>query len=75
MASTLIGALVTQYVEAVDMYREVLWSVEEHKQKNALRTDELQLLHTLHNLAQMLAMKHDGVAPTCRDDLLATQVR
>ena len=55
------------------MYREVLRSVELHKDK--FRTDELQLLHTLHNLYEVLALKPEGVAPTLRDDQLTTQVQ
>ncbi len=61
-----------QYGSAVDLYREVLRSVEIHKDK--FRTDELQLLHTLHNLAEVLALKPPGVAPTLRDDQLNNQV-
>ncbi|OWF36325.1 E3 ubiquitin-protein ligase SHPRH [Mizuhopecten yessoensis] len=60
-----------EYTEAVDMYREVLWSVEEHK--DYLRTDKLQLLHTLYNLNEILSLKPDGVAPTLRDSLLKQQ--
>ena len=55
------------------MYREVLRSVELHKDR--FRTDELQLLHTLHNLSEVLALKPEGVAPTLRDDQLTTQVQ
>ena len=55
------------------MYREVLRSVELHKDK--FRTDELQLLHTLHNLAEVLALKPEGVYPTLRDDQLTKQVQ
>ena len=55
------------------MYREVLRSVELHKDK--FRTDELQLLHTLHNLSEVLALKPEGVASTLRDDQLTTQVQ
>ncbi|XP_060077806.1 E3 ubiquitin-protein ligase SHPRH-like [Ylistrum balloti] len=60
-----------EYSEAVDMYREVLWSVEEHK--DYLRTDKLQLLHTLYNLHEILSLKPEGVAPTLRDGLLKQQ--
>ncbi len=50
----------------------MLRSVELHKDK--FRTDELQLLHTLHNLAEVLSLKPAGVAPTLRDDQLGNQV-
>ncbi|XP_033741490.1 E3 ubiquitin-protein ligase SHPRH-like [Pecten maximus] len=60
-----------EYKEAVDTYREVLWSVEEHK--DYLRTDKLQLLHTLYNLNEILSLKPEGVAPTLRDGLLKQQ--
>ncbi|KAL3188009.1 hypothetical protein MRX96_004245 [Rhipicephalus microplus] len=38
--------------EAADMYREVLWSVKDHSRN--IKTDRLQQLHALHNLAQLL---------------------
>lgn len=38
--------------EAAGMYREVLWSAKDHS-KN-IKTDRLQQLHALHNLAQLL---------------------
>ncbi|XP_069131636.1 E3 ubiquitin-protein ligase SHPRH-like isoform X2 [Argopecten irradians] len=60
-----------EYKEAVETYREVLWSVEEHKEY--LRTDKLQLLHTLYNLNEILSLKPEGVAPTLRDDQLKGQ--
>ena len=55
------------------MYREVLRSVEEHKDE--LRTDDLQLLHTMYNLNEVLSLKVDGVLPTLRDSQLKDQVR
>ncbi|KAK7492086.1 hypothetical protein BaRGS_00016750, partial [Batillaria attramentaria] len=57
--------------EAVELYREVLRSVEEHKDE--LRTDDLQQLHAMYNLQEILATKPQGVAPTLRDDLLSKQ--
>ncbi|KAL3881583.1 hypothetical protein ACJMK2_028004 [Sinanodonta woodiana] len=61
-----------EYLEAVERYREVLRSVEEHKEQ--LRTDDLQLLHSLHNLYEILSSKPEGVAPTLRDDKLHQQL-
>ena len=61
-----------QYLQAVDMYREVLRSVEEHK--GLLKTDRLQQLHAMFNLNEILQTKPDGVAPTLRDDQLSKQV-
>ncbi|XP_035685938.1 E3 ubiquitin-protein ligase SHPRH-like [Branchiostoma floridae] len=60
-----------EYPEAVEKYREVLRSVQEHEGR--LKTDKLQRLHTLHNLAGLLHRKHPGVAPTLRDDQLMKQ--
>ncbi|CAH1800276.1 unnamed protein product [Owenia fusiformis] len=60
-----------QYEDAVEEYREVLRSVEEHKDQ--LRTDELQQLHAMYNLNEVLALKPSGIAPTLRDDQLVTQ--
>lgn len=61
-----------QPVEAVELYREVMRSVEEHKSQ--LRTDDLQQLHAMFNLQEVLATKPLGVAPTLRDHQLAKQV-
>ena len=47
-----------QYSDAVDYYRDILRSVVEHEGK--VRTDELQQLHTLHNLNHVLQLKPDG---------------
>eukprot|EP00058_Branchiostoma_floridae_P018800 XP_002604289.1 hypothetical protein BRAFLDRAFT_125252 [Branchiostoma floridae] len=60
-----------EYPEAVEKYREVLRSVQEHEGR--LKTDKLQRLHTLHNLAGLLHRKLSGVAPTLRDDQLMKQ--
>lgn len=61
-----------QYVEAVENYREVLRSVEEHK--NELRTDELQQLHAMYNLQEILNLKPKGIHSTLRDSELEKQV-
>nr|XP_020666585.1 E3 ubiquitin-protein ligase SHPRH isoform X1 [Pogona vitticeps] len=57
-----------EYALAADMYREVLRSSEEHKEK--LKTDSLQRLHSTHNLMELLAAKHPGISPTLRDGRL-----
>ncbi|XP_069462819.1 E3 ubiquitin-protein ligase SHPRH [Ambystoma mexicanum] len=62
-----------EYPLAVDMYREVLRSSEEHKEK--LKTDSLQRLHSTHNLIELLAAKHPGIAPTLRDGQLEQQAK
>ncbi|KAI8791402.1 E3 ubiquitin-protein ligase SHPRH [Biomphalaria glabrata] len=56
---------------AVSKYRDVLRSVEEHKDQ--FRTDDLQQLHAMHNLAEVLDKKPEGVSPTLRDDTLRIQ--
>ncbi|XP_053147143.1 E3 ubiquitin-protein ligase SHPRH isoform X2 [Hemicordylus capensis] len=57
-----------EYALAADLYREVLRSSEEHKEK--LKTDSLQRLHSTHNLMELLAAKHPGISPTLRDGRL-----
>ncbi|XP_076834961.1 E3 ubiquitin-protein ligase SHPRH-like [Brachyhypopomus gauderio] len=57
-----------EFVEAAEMYREVLRSSEEHKDR--LKTDSLQRLHATHNLMELLSAKHAGIPPTLRDDRL-----
>ncbi|KAG7328393.1 hypothetical protein KOW79_008337 [Hemibagrus wyckioides] len=57
-----------EFVEAAEMYREVLRSSEEHKDR--LKTDSLQRLHATHNLMELLNAKHPGIPPTLRDDRL-----
>nr|XP_032829241.1 E3 ubiquitin-protein ligase SHPRH-like [Petromyzon marinus]XP_032829242.1 E3 ubiquitin-protein ligase SHPRH-like [Petromyzon marinus]XP_032829243.1 E3 ubiquitin-protein ligase SHPRH-like [Petromyzon marinus] len=57
-----------EIVDAVDKYREVLQSSEEHKEK--LKTDSLQRLHATHNLIELLGRHRAGIAPTLRDDRL-----
>ncbi|XP_026161290.1 E3 ubiquitin-protein ligase SHPRH isoform X2 [Mastacembelus armatus] len=60
-----------EYVEAAEMYREVLRSSEEHKDR--LKTDSLQRLHATHNLMELLSAKHPGIPPTLRDDRLSEE--
>ncbi|KAK9411647.1 E3 ubiquitin-protein ligase SHPRH [Crotalus adamanteus] len=57
-----------EYSLAVDLYREVLRSSEEHKEK--LKTDSLQRLHSTHNLMELLTANHPGIPPTLRDGKL-----
>ncbi|NWU68810.1 SHPRH ligase, partial [Pterocles burchelli] len=59
-----------EYALAAELYREVLRSSEEHKQK--LKTDSLQRLHSTHNLMELLT-KHPGIPPTLRDSRLAEE--
>ncbi|XP_062583569.1 E3 ubiquitin-protein ligase SHPRH-like [Saccostrea cucullata] len=61
-----------QFVDAVEMYREVLRSVEDHKDR--FRTDDLQQLHAMYNLAEILQSKPEGVQPTLRDGQLKEQM-
>ncbi|XP_040916643.1 E3 ubiquitin-protein ligase SHPRH [Toxotes jaculatrix] len=60
-----------EFVEAVELYREVLRSSEEHKDR--LKTDSLQRLHATHNLMELLSAKHPGIPPTLRDDRLSEE--
>ncbi|XP_034051199.1 E3 ubiquitin-protein ligase SHPRH isoform X2 [Thalassophryne amazonica] len=60
-----------EFVEAAEMYREVLRSSEEHKDR--LKTDSLQRLHATHNLMELLSAKHAGIPPTLRDDRLSEE--
>ncbi|XP_062346111.1 E3 ubiquitin-protein ligase SHPRH [Cinclus cinclus] len=59
-----------EHALAAELYREVLRSSEEHKEK--LKTDSLQRLHSTHNLMELLA-KHPGIPPTLRDSRLAEE--
>lgn len=64
---------VVKFVDSVEMYREVMRSVEEHKDR--LRTDDLQQLHAMYNLDEILQTKPEGVQPTLRDGQLKEQVK
>ncbi|KAJ8353204.1 hypothetical protein SKAU_G00207710 [Synaphobranchus kaupii] len=57
-----------EFLKAVEYYREVLRSSEEHKDR--LKTDSLQRLHATHNLMELLNAQHPGIPPTLRDDRL-----
>ncbi|XP_071112627.1 E3 ubiquitin-protein ligase SHPRH-like isoform X1 [Haliotis cracherodii] len=60
-----------EYSEAVLNYRCVLRSVTEHEGR--LKTDDLQQLHALHNLHEILMIKPANVHPTLRDHQLHEQ--
>uniref|UniRef100_A0A3Q3WIF0 Uncharacterized protein n=1 Tax=Mola mola TaxID=94237 RepID=A0A3Q3WIF0_MOLML len=60
-----------EFVDAAELYREVLRSSEEHKDR--LKTDSLQRLHATHNLMELLSAKHPGIPPTLRDDRLSVE--
>ncbi|XP_068607759.1 E3 ubiquitin-protein ligase SHPRH [Brachionichthys hirsutus] len=60
-----------EFVEAAELYREVLRSSEEHKDR--LKTDSLQRLHATHNLMELLGAKHPGIPPTLRDHRLSEE--
>ncbi|KAK4288850.1 hypothetical protein Pmani_038148 [Petrolisthes manimaculis] len=53
-----------EWPPAVEMYRQVLRSIQEHSN---IKTDSLQRLHTLHNLAEVLEAGHCDIQPTLRD--------
>ncbi|XP_077487970.1 E3 ubiquitin-protein ligase SHPRH isoform X1 [Amblyomma americanum] len=44
-----------EFKEAADTYRQVLWSARDHSKD--IKTDRLQQLHALHNLAQLLDVR------------------
>ena len=49
----------------------MLRSAGEHEGR--IKTDTLQRLHTITNLAEILEAGHPGVAPTLRDDQLRAE--
>nr|XP_006814870.1 PREDICTED: E3 ubiquitin-protein ligase SHPRH-like [Saccoglossus kowalevskii] len=57
-----------EHVEAVGKYRDVLRSIEEHKEQ--LKTDSIQRLHTVYNLHQILKQNHPNVGHTLRESKL-----
>ena len=55
------------------LYREVLRIVSEYKGK--VKTDTLQQLHTVTNLAELLEAGHEGIDPTLRDEKLRDEAK
>ncbi|KAG1714827.1 E3 ubiquitin-protein ligase SHPRH [Nymphon striatum] len=69
-----IYILQQDYSAAIQVYRDTLNSIEEHK--NRLKTDKLQQIHTLHNLAEVIEMLGDAmdqVGRTTRDENLRNE--
>ena len=63
-----------KWKDAVEKYREVLRWVDEYKIR--IKTDSLQRLHTMANLAEMLEIKKDeSIPPTLRDSELRTEAK
>lgn len=60
-----ISIIEEQWVEASERYREVLRIANEQAAK--IKTDRLQRLHALHNLAELLEAGHENIPPTLRD--------
>jgi E3 ubiquitin-protein ligase SHPRH len=60
-----------EYVKAVEEYRSMLHSVNEHR--GEVRTDLLQVLHIVHNLHEILQLKPAGVGHTLMDSELEQQ--
>ncbi len=57
-----------KFLDASEKYREVIRLVDEYKDK--IKTDTLQKLHTVTNLAELLEAGHPEIDPTLRDDKL-----
>ena len=68
-----IDIIEEKWLDAAENYREVLRSVTEHEGK--LKTDTLQKLHTVSNLAELLEANHEGIAPTMRDSELRNEAK
>ena len=63
-----IAVIEEDWAGAVEKYREVLTTAEQYKDK--IKTDTLQRLHTVTNLAEILESNHEGIVPTLRDGKL-----
>ncbi|XP_044756394.1 E3 ubiquitin-protein ligase SHPRH [Coccinella septempunctata] len=67
-----IHLLMQNPAQAADEYRKVMHlsaRFSEEKSENNLTVDKLQLIHTMHNLADLLE-KNVGIPPTLHDDTL-----
>lgn len=65
-----IYLLLQNPVEAVEQYRRVLQLADRFsKEKEEVTLDKLQLIHTMHNLGEVLSTA-PPVAPTLRDSSL-----
>lgn len=70
-----IHLLLQNPVAAIEQYRKVLQLAERfNKEKEDVTVDTLQLIHTMHNLAEVL-ITAPSVAPTLRDDSLREDCR
>ena len=61
------------FADAAEKYREVLRVVAEYKGK--IKTDTLQKLHSVSNLAELLEAGHENIPPTLRDDKLRDEAK
>lgn len=64
-----IHLLMQNPAEAAERYRKVMHlsaRFSEDKTQNHLSVDKLQLIHTMHNLADLID-KNPGITPTLRD--------
>merc|ERR1719350_394015 len=68
-----IDIIQEKWAEAAENYREVMRSVAEHEGR--LKTDTLQRLHTVSNLAELLEANHEGKVKTMRDTELRTEAK
>lgn len=65
--------LLNEIPEAVEAYREVLRSCDDHSKD--FRTDPLPKIHTLHNLNEILQEKKEKISPTLRDEKLLKELK
>ena len=57
-----------EWGDAAEYYRTALRWMDEYKDK--VKTDTLQKLHTVHNLAESIETNRESIPPTTRDDQL-----
>ncbi|BES94744.1 SNF2 family N-terminal domain [Nesidiocoris tenuis] len=63
-----ISWLVSDFLGAADCYRKILHLKNEYEY--LLKVDTLQLIHTMHNLAELLDLNVNHLPPTLRDSTL-----